>query len=248
MEQKIIHLVCLDGSCKLHFGGQDYTLTRGMCLVGVDTHVHNVQPSTDCRIMQLSLMPLEHATLMPDTSWGICGEFHFFSHPVFMVNEEVLTRLESDMTEIERRKAFCDDEDNVYADLARRKAIEMFYIDLIEEHERLFSTVEVSRSYAIIMNQFVSLLKEGAYHENRTVEHFAQQLCITAKHLHKVCTQVSGRAPSHWIQRFMTMEARFLLRHEKKTQKEVADILGFDSVAHFSRYISNIMHTTPGKM
>lgn len=238
-------MVCLEGTCSLHFGGQDYVLGRGMCLVAVSTHVHHVVPSADCRLLSLRLAPEEHSTLMPDTSWGVCGEFHFFTHPVFKVDDETLMRLAHDMDEIELRMTSTPEH---YRDVARRKALELFYLDLVHAHEQLFAQQEVSKNYALIMNRFVSLLKEGAYRSHRTVEYYANELCITSKHLHKVSTQVSGHTPSYWIQRFTVMEARYLLKREGRSQKEVARILGFDNVAHFNRYISNNAGVTPGRM
>ena len=249
MEQRIIHIIIYEGSCSLHFAGADYTLTRGMCLVAVETHVHFVTPSADCRMHTLHLSPQEHASLMPDTPWGVCGEFRFFTHPLFTVPDEVLQLLERDLEEVERRSQMQPDRISAdYAMAARQKAIELFYLDLVCAHERIFSDHPVSRNYAAIMNRFISLLKNGAYVHDRTVEYYAGQLCITAKHLHKVCKDVSGRAPSHWIQRFTVMQARYLLRREGKTQKEVARILGFDNVAHFNRYISNVEGVTPSRM
>lgn len=243
--QRIIHIICFSGSCSLHFGGQDYNLTHGMCLVAVDIHVHFISPSPDCEIKVLYLSPNEHATLMPATPWGVCGEFHFFSHPLFTVNDEVLAVLRKDIEQIEQRSVPQPDE---YSTFARNKAIEIFYLDLVKAHEKIFCNLPVSKNYASIMNRFISLLKGGEFTRNRTVGHFADLLTITSKHLHKVCTEVSGHAPSYWIQRFTIMQAKFLLRHEKKTQKEIAAILGFDNVSHFNRYISNIEGTTPGKI
>lgn len=269
MNSSVLHIICFEGSCSLHFAGADYTLTRGMCLVAVETHVHFVTPSPDCRMKTLSLTSAEHASFMPDTPWGVCGEFRFFTHPLFTVPDSTLRLLERDLDEIALRQSVLDGTDAVhgsrqkvtddsvcqassssdtYAEIARQKAIELFYIDLVGAHERIFSDHPVSKNYAAIMNRFISLLKNGSYVTHRHVEYYANVLCITAKHLHKVCKDVSGRAPSYWIQRFTVMQARYLLRREGRTQKEVASQLCFDTVAHFNRYISTVEGVTPSKM
>lgn len=244
-EQRIIHLICMSGECNLHFASMDHTLTQGMCLVAVDTHVHQVSPSPDCLLRTLYLTPEEHASLMPDTAWGVCGEFHLFTHPIFTVDAPTLSLLRRDVEEIESRSV---EQPTPYDEMGRRKAIELFYIDLLHAHERLFCQTAFSKSYAIIMNKFVAMLKEGSYREHRMVEFYANELCITAKHLHKVSTQVSGHSPSYWIQRFTINEARFQMKRRGKTQKEVAAMLNFSDMAHFNRYISNALGITPGQI
>ena len=78
------------------------------------------------------------------------------------------------------------------------------------------------------------------YRRDGTVAYYAQELCVTPKHLHKVSTQVSGRTPSYWIQQFTVMEIKHLQMHGKLSAKEVASKLNFDNTSHFSRYLSRL--------
>lgn len=98
---------------------------------------------------------------------------------------------------------------------------------------------------ADIMSRFIQMLESGSYRQYRTVAYYAQELCVTPKYLHKISTEVSGRTPSHWIQQFTVMEIRHLLRHGKLSAKEVAGMMNFDNVSHFSRYVSEHLGVTP---
>ena len=41
------------------------------------------------------------------------------------------------------------------------------------------------------------------------------------------------------------MEIRHLLMHRKLTAKEISDKMNFDSLSHFSRYVSEHLGVTP---
>lgn len=235
MEQRIIHILCFKGECSVHFSRKDYILSKGKCLVAVETHVHNIMPEKGSIVRILYLSQKEHSSLMPDTTYGICGELHLFANPVFTIEDKQLRLIERDLEIIEQRS---DNYSGEYENMARNKAIELFYVDLLHAHESIFGKRVVSDSYAIKMNQFISLLKSGTCLQERSVEYYAGKLCITSKHLHKICRQVSGQNPSYWIRRFTVLAARYMIRRENRTQKEVAAILGFDNVSHFNRYMT----------
>ena len=111
------------------------------------------------------------------------------------------------------------------------------YLDVMNAHASLFEHEEATLRSADIMSRFIRMLESGTYRQYRTVAYYAQELCVTPKHLHKISTQVSGRTPSYWIQQFTMMEIKHLLMHGKFTAKEVAAKLNFENMSHFSRYI-----------
>ena len=124
----------------------------------------------------------------------------------------------------------------------------MLYLDAMYAHASLFEKEEASQRSADIMSRFIRMLESGTYRKHRTVAYYAEELCVTPKHLHKISTQVSGRTPSYWIRQFTVMEIRHLLMHGKLSAKEVAERLNFDSMSHFSRYIKGEMSATHGEI
>ena len=101
---------------------------------------------------------------------------------------------------------------------------------------------------ADIFLRFIRMLEAGTYRKHRTVAYYAEALCVTPKHLHKISTQVSGRTPSYWIGQFTMMEIKHLMMHGKLTAKEVAAKLNFDNPSHFSRYLKKrCPHRYPGR-
>ena len=235
--QQILHLLCTAGTCQLHFSGHEHTLTPGCCMIAMASHIGRIQPSDDCRLYQLLLPAEQQASLMPQNSYGTCGWLHLFMHPIFQLEGEALSVIEHDFQDVSFRSEHTPE---AYRQEAVQQGMRALYLDAMNAHAALFEHEETSRRTADIMSRFIQMLESGTYRQHRTVAYYADQLCVTAKHLHKVSTQVSGRTPSHWIQQFTVMEIKHLLMHGKLTAKEVAAKMNFDTFSHFSRYLSRL--------
>ena len=235
MQQQILHLLCTAGTCSLHFSGREHTLSAGCCMVAMASHVGRLQPSDDCQLFQLFLPAEQQASLMPHSSYGTCGWLHLFMHPIFPLEGDVLSVVEHDFKEVAFRR---ENTPEAYREEAVLQGMRALYLDVMNAHAALFEREEASLRSADIMSRFIRMLESGTYRKHRTVAHYAQELCVTPKHLHKISTQVSGRPPSYWIRQFTVMEIRHLMKHGKLSAKEVAGKLNFDNVSHFSRYLS----------
>ncbi|MBR6031059.1 MAG: AraC family transcriptional regulator [Bacteroidaceae bacterium] len=237
MQQQILHLLCTAGTCRLHFSGREHELTPGCLMIAMASHVGNVRPSEDCQLYRLLLPAEEQASCMPRSTYGTCGWLHLFMHPIFLLEGETLAVLERDFQDVLFRREHTPE---AYRHEAVLQSMRMLYLDAMNAHAALFEHQEATQRSADIMSRFIQMLEAGSYRQHRTVAWYAQQLCVTPKHLHKISTQVSGRTPSHWIQQFTVMEIRHLLMHKKLTAKEVAAKMNFDTSSHFSRYLNRL--------
>ena len=178
---------------------------------------------------------------MPHSSYGTCGWLHLFMHPIFRLEGDMLAILEHDFQDVAFRTEHTP---LAYRQEAVMQGMRTLYLDAMNAHAVLFQHEESSQRAADIMSRFIQMLEGGSYRQHRMVAYYAQELCVTPKHLHKISTQVSGRTPSYWIQQFTVMEIRHLLRHRKLTAKEISDKMNFDSLSHFSRYVSEHLGVT----
>lgn len=236
MHQQIVHLLCTKGACSLHFCGKDYQLLPGDCMIVVNSHVSRLSPSEDGVLHQLYLPSDQQGKCMPYTSYGICGSLHLFMHPIFHLDEAMFRLVERDFLEVEFRQQYTPE---AYREEAVLQGMKMLYLDAMNAHAALFQQEEVTHRAATLMSQFIQMLERGEYRSHRTVDYYADSLCITPKYLHRISTQISGRTPSHWIQQFTLMEIRHLSRHLKLSLQEISDRMNFDSVSRYNRYISD---------
>ena len=87
-----------------------------------------------------------------------------------------------------------------------------------------------------VSTRFHSDLKQH-FREHRDVGFYAAQACLSTKHFSAVIKQETGHTAAYWIHHQVVAEAKMLLhiRHDLTVQA-VADLLGFEDQASFSRY------------
>lgn len=75
------------------------------------------------------------------------------------------------------------------------------------------------------------------FRQHRDVGFYADKACLTAKHFSTVVRKETGRSATHWIHTRVVAEAKMLLHIRRDlTVQAIADMLGFDEQATFSRY------------
>ena len=94
--------------------------------------------------------------------------------------------------------------------------------------------------------RFMQLIEEK-YKESNEVAYYADKLCITPKYLSQVSRSVTGLPASQWIQFYAAFELVSLLDDTTKTLTEVSDLMHFENVSHFSRYVKKTLGKSPSE-
>lgn len=79
-------------------------------------------------------------------------------------------------------------------------------------------------------------LVETHFREHLPIEHYAQQLSISAAHLNALCRRLAGVSALQLINQRLLLEAKRNLVYTGMTVQEVSDQLGFSEPAYFSRF------------
>lgn len=93
-------------------------------------------------------------------------------------------------------------------------------------------------------NQFMSELSKH-YMQHRTVGFYAEQLHLTPKYLTTVIRKTSGRSAVQWIDDYVVLEAKNLLKYSTMSIQEVAYYLNFPNQSFFGKYFRNHTGMTP---
>jgi AraC family transcriptional activator of pobA len=89
-----------------------------------------------------------------------------------------------------------------------------------------------------MVRRFKSLLKQH-FKTKKLVSDYASELCVTPNYLNRTVKKVTGFTASHHIQQCIVMEAKRQAVHCNTSMKEIAYFLGFDNIAHFSKFFKN---------
>ena len=97
-----------------------------------------------------------------------------------------------------------------------------------------------------IFERFIGLVTD--YHsKERGMAFYADKLCLTPKYLSKLVKQASGRSAPDWIDSFVILEAKNLLKHSDKPIKEIVYLLNFPSQSVFYKYFKAHTGITPSE-
>lgn len=95
-----------------------------------------------------------------------------------------------------------------------------------------------------LVESFLAHVK-AHYKEQRGVEFYANKLCLTPKYLSKVIKDNSGMSANDWIDSYVVLEAKALLKSTNKTIQQIGDELNFPSQSFFGKYFKRHVGVSP---
>ena len=97
-----------------------------------------------------------------------------------------------------------------------------------------------------IYDQFLRLVTD--YHTSeRNMAFYADKLCLTPKYLSKLVKSVSGRSAPDWIDAFVILESKNLLKYSELSIKEIVVRLNFPNQSVFYKFFKSHTGMTPSQ-
>lgn len=85
------------------------------------------------------------------------------------------------------------------------------------------------------------------YKEERSVGFYARELCITPKYLTTLVKRISSRSVSEWIEIYVILEAKTLLKYSGMSVQEIAYTLNFPNQSFFGSYFKRNTGMSPSQ-
>ena len=126
---------------------------------------------------------------------------------------------------------------------AHHLTLSLFYGYSHMRHEST-NNVEVSSRQEEIYADFIEELSAN-YRKEREIGFYAQQLCITPKHLSQVVKDISGRSAGTIISEYVISEAKALLYSTTKSVQQISDELNFPSKSVYGKYFKRVTGKSP---
>ena len=95
-----------------------------------------------------------------------------------------------------------------------------------------------------LFHDFLSLL-EQYFTQERSISFYADRMCLTSKYLSTTIKEVSGKHGMQWIDEYVLLEAKALLKSGKWSVKQVSDQLSFPSQSMFGRFFKKMTGYSP---
>jgi AraC-like DNA-binding protein len=88
-------------------------------------------------------------------------------------------------------------------------------------------------------------LVAGRYAEQKEVSFYASALHITPKYLTEVLQQELGKTAKRFIDEFVMMDAKYLLRQTSLSIQEICYLLGYEDASSFTKMFKKLIGVTP---
>lgn len=110
---------------------------------------------------------------------------------------------------------------------------------------RNYAEVERNESRAQqIFDRFMKLL--GLYHtKGRSLQFYAEKMCLTPKYVSGMVKAYSGKSALDWINDYVVMEAKMMLRYTEKSVQEISYTLNFPTQSAFGKYFKQQTGLSP---
>ena len=96
----------------------------------------------------------------------------------------------------------------------------------------------------VIFDRFIGVVSE--YHtQERGVAFYADKLCLTPKYLSKLVKAASGRSAPDWIDAYVMLEAKNMLKYSDIPIKEIVSRLNFPNPSTFHKFFKAKAGLTP---
>jgi len=98
----------------------------------------------------------------------------------------------------------------------------------------------------IIFTRFIKMVEEYCGRERR-VSWYAGQLGITPKYLSETVKEVSRRTPNEWIDNYVIVELRVLLKNTTKSIKQITEEMHFPNQSFLGKYFKEHVGVSPSE-
>lgn len=121
----------------------------------------------------------------------------------------------------------------------------VFYetLGLYSSHMEMESNNSIKRKDELLY-QFLSLV-ENNFRKHRDVNYYAEKMRVSSKHLSSIVKIVSGRTAGEWIDSYVILEAKMLLRNTAMSIQEIGAALSFSDQSFFGKYFKRLTGNSP---
>ena len=241
----IVVALCLKGKAQYTIDTQEQLVRKNDVLIISERHVmDNFMASPDLEGLAIILSARFFRDVIQNVS-DISSLFLFFLfHPVINFTQKEADVFISYFNLIKQKMT---DTDNLFRrDVVRSLMLAMFY-DLSNVIYRTRQSSDNRQTRAdIIFTKFIHLV-EGNYKRERRVGWYAEQLCITPKYLSETVKQVSRLTPNEWIDNYVILEIRVLLKNSTRSIKEIAMEMNFPNQSFLGKFFKERVGMSPSE-
>lgn len=249
-----VMVFCVKGSVHMSVNLNEYDVKEGCLVVLTDRDIVKVEKGSDDDIRDLHWVVIAMSqnfltNLRVDFRKIMSESVALIESPVLHLDQNIRGYFEDYLRLIGK---IANSELPMYKDAVRSLISSMVSIaagQWIADMNRLRDKKVVklnsrSEHKTLIFRQFIKSVSEN-YTQQRQVIFYADQLCMSPKYLSKLIKDVSGKSAPEWIDSYVLLEAKHLLKYSDMPIKEIVFRLNFSNQTVFYKYFKAHTGMTP---
>lgn len=234
--------LCTKGEIRYTMDTRELVVHEGELLVVSERHViDGYKPSKDMEGLCI-MMSVDFFHEIIKSVHDVSSLFVFSRmQPVMQLETNEIVTFKEYFQVIKQK--ISDNHNHFRKDLIRTLMLAMFY-DVGNVIYRVKNFDESLLRSEKVFTKFLKMVEENCKCERR-VSWYAQQLCITPKYLSTAVKRISDRTAVEWIEDYVTMELRVMLKNTSKTIKEITEEMNFPNQSFLGKYFKEHVGMTP---
>ena len=239
----ILVALCTEGNAQFTIDTQRHDVKKNDIIVISDRHIIDDYTASDNTNGLAMMMSVNFFYEVINDVRDVSLLFLFSrNHPVVSLNEDEVQTFKEYFFFLKKKVA--DTTNHFKRDLVRTMVLAMFY-DLSNVIYRVQQVENKRQTRADdIFTRFIKLVEDN-YKKERRVSWYAEQLTITPKYLSETVKSVSKHTPNEWIDKYVTLEARVLLKTSTLSIKEISDELNFPNQSFLGKFFKEHVGMSP---
>ena len=240
-------LYCVKGRIRLNVNLTEHVIDEGMIFMNVPGNIIRVNeildvPKEEVRYVCVAMSKEFLQGMQLDANKIFNEGMSMMSNPSVRLTEKEIEMVRSGLEIVTR----VVDSDSLYKREALLSLLSSMFYMLMGVWKKRGEPADPAQSTRskIIFDQFIKLVSE--YHtQYRNVGFYADKLCLTPKYLSKIIKNASGRSAPEWIDSYVILEAKNLLKYSSIPIKEVVYKLNFPNQSVFYKFFKAHTGMTP---
>ena len=245
--EAIIVIFCLNGIGQVSMNGSKYEMKRNQLMICMPHAVFsNYQKLTDnfeAKIIGISTHALNSSVSMSKNIWK--NFYYLLNNPIINVSEDEVELL-SHYYELANLKMH--GERSPFHQTIMMSLIHAVIFELLAFTDKMnineFEEEHQKSQSDVLFKNFLQLLAE---HEGRirSVQDYADILCVSPKYLSAVVKQMSGRTALAFIHETTIHAIVRQLKYTDKPIKQISDEMQFPSLSFFGKFVKSQLGVSP---
>ncbi|UOR06802.1 helix-turn-helix domain-containing protein [Hymenobacter aerilatus] len=233
--------ICLRGTLELKANLETYTIEPN-CLMLITPHV--IKEWTQLSDDHDSLSVFFTKEFITSHNNVHTDHFHFLEN----INRHVLPLSNAEAANITASLRFLQQKfptPHPYREQVIKNLINSLLYEVIAIYDQQHAAVQATQTRSQQLTfAFKNLVNTHSVVE-RSVKFYADQLCITPKHLTETVKETTGKTASEWIDQAVLLEAKALLQNQQLSVAQISDLLHFTDQSAFSRFFRKSLGFSP---